>query len=401
MALFQYKAMNPSGRFAAGQMEAVNPADLELRLSRMGLDLIRSREVKRQVRGIGHKRITRQDLIAFLFHLEQLSQAGVPILDALSDLRDTMEHPRFREVIASLIEAIEGGAPLSDAMAAHPSVFDEVMVNLIRAGETSGELAAVLANLTATLKWQDEQIRQIKTLMIYPAVIAVVMTAVILFVMTYIVPQLVKVIETMGQDLPLHTRALIATSDFFVDYWYLVLALPVAVFAAIKYAVRVSPSFRYLVDDLKLRVWVLGPLLKKTILARFAHFFALMYGSGITVLECVRVSEEIVGNAAIREAINRAGSRIADGASISQSMEYAGLFPPLVLRMVRVGENTGALEEALTNVSYFYTRDVEDAVSRLQKAIEPTITLVLGAILGWVMLSVLGPLYDLIASVQL
>lgn len=401
MALFQYKAMNPAGRLAGGQMEAVNPADLELRLARMGLDLIRSKEVKRRTRAVGRKRITRQDLIGFLFHLEQLSQAGVPILEALSDLRDTIEHPRFREVIASIIESIEGGAPLSGALAQHPSVFDEVMVNLIRAGETSGELAAVLANLTETLKWQDDQIRQIKTLMIYPAVIAVVMTAVILFVMTYIVPQLVKVIENMGQALPLHTRALIATSDFFVDYWYVVLALPVLLFAGLKYAVRVSPSVRYTVDDLKLRVWLIGPLLKKTILARFAHFFALMYGSGITVLECVRVSEEIVGNAAIKDAIHRAGGQIADGASISQSLEYAGLFPPLVLRMVRVGENTGALDRALANVSYFYSRDVEDAIARLQKAIEPAITLVLGAILGWVMLSVLGPLYDLVASVQI
>lgn len=328
MALFQYKAMNPAGRMAGGQMEAVNPADLELRLARMGLDLIRSKEVKRRTRSVGHKRITRQDLIGFLFHMEQLSQAGVPILEALSDLRDTIEHPRFREVIASLIESIEGGSPLSEALAQHPSVFDEVMVNLIRAGETSGELSAVLANLTETLKWQDEQIRQIKTLMIYPAVIAVVMTAVILFVMTYIVPQLVKVIENMGQTLPLHTRILIATSDFFVDYWYVVLALPVLLFAGLKYAVRVSPAARYTVDDLKLRVWIIGPLLKKTILARFAHFFGLMYGSGITVLECVRVSEEIVGNAAIKEAIHRAGGRIADGASISQSLEYAGLFPP-------------------------------------------------------------------------
>jgi type IV pilus assembly protein PilC len=367
----------------------------------MGLDLIRSSEVRRRVPRFGRGRITRRDLITFCFHLEQLSQAGVPLLESLGDLRDSLDHPRFREVIAGLIESIEGGATLSEAMERYPSVFDDVMVSLIRAGEATGELTAVLQSLTDTLKWQDEQASHTKKLLTYPLIVTLVVMAVIFFLMTYLVPQLTSFIASMGQTLPLHTRMLIAVSGFFADYWYAILLTPVAAVAVLAYLARVSPPVGFWVDNLKLRAWVIGPLWKKTLLARFTHYFALMYASGITVLECMRISEQIVGNAALREAIGRAGGQIADGASISGSFEAAGLFPPLVLRMVRVGENTGELDRALLNVSYFYTRDVQESVGRLQQMIEPTMTAVLGGILAWVMFSVLGPIYDLITTLQI
>lgn len=400
MSQFQYKAMDPKGRLATGTIDAINLADLEMRLARMGLDLIRARAVKHRSVRLGAARITRRDLIAFCFHLEQLVQSGVPILEGLADLRDTVEHPRFREVIAALIESIEGGSTLSDAMQAFPSVFEPVMVSLIRAGEASGELGNVLRSLTETLKWQDEQMGQTKKLLMYPALVGVVVVGVIFFLMTYLVPQLVAFITSMNQELPTHTRVLIWVSGFLRDYWYVVLGLPVVAFFVIKYLTRVSPQIAHRVDELKLRVPVIGPILKKTILARFAHYFALMYASGITVLDSIRISEDIVGNVAVKRALNQAGGQIADGNSISAAFEYAGLFPPLVLRMVKVGENTGALDTALDNVAYFYTRDVQEAIGRLQQMIEPAMTVVLGGILAWVMFSVLGPIYDLITTIK-
>ena len=322
------------------------------------------------------------------------------MMEALSDLRDSVDDRHLRAVIAQMVESIEGGKTLSGAMEDVPAVFDGVFVNLVRAGEFSGQVERVLTNITENLKWQDEQAAQVKKLMMYPAFVGGVVLLVLVFLMTYLVPQLVSFIATMGQELPMHTKALIATSDFFIDFWYLILFTPVALLLLVLVLINVMPSLQYTIDDFKLRVWVIGPILKKIILARFANYFALMYASGITVLECVRISESLVGNRAVEEATRRAGRQIADGASISAGFEYTGLFPPLVLRMLRVGENTGALDTALLNISYFYDRDVKESMDRLQTLIGPAMTLVMGGLLFWVIVSVLGPIYDMITKID-
>ena len=323
------------------------------------------------------------------------------MIDALSDLRDSVEDHRLREVIAGMIEAIQGGATLSESMAKFPGLFDAVFVNLVQAGEMSGQVGMVLRKVTENLRWQDEQAAHVKQILMYPAIVATVVLGVVCFLMIYLVPQLVQFIENMGEKLPLHTRVLIGVSDIFVQFWYLILPLPVPIVLGGTALRKVSPTFDYAVDDMKLRIWVIGPLLKKIILARFANYFALMYASGITVLECIRISEGLAGNKAVAEAARRAHRQIADGASISSGFEHAGLFPPLVLRMLRVGENTGALDTALLNISYFYERDVRDSIDRIQSMIGPAMTVLLGGLLLWVLSSVLGPIYDLIANIKI
>jgi type IV pilus assembly protein PilC len=400
MPLMQYKAMDERGRISSGRLEAANAADLELRLERMGLDLVNFAEAKIRTSASSGARVPRRELIGFCFQLEQLLSSGVPVLDALVDLRDSVEDRNLREVIAGMIESIEGGKTLSGAMDEFPQIFDGVFVNLVRAGEFSGQMGAVLQKITETLKWQDEQAAQAKKLLMYPTFVGLVVVLVLAFLMTYLVPQLVGFIKNMGQELPWHTQALIGVSNFFVGYWWAIVISPVLIGMTVMMLYKVSPEFQYAVDDFKLRVWVIGPILKKIILARFANYFALMYASGITVLECVRISEGLVGNKAIEEATRRAGRQIADGAGISAGFESTGLFPPLVLRMLRVGENTGALDAALLNISYFYNRDVDESMQRLQAMIGPVMTVVLGGVLGWVILSVLGPIYDLISQID-
>ena len=400
MNQFQYKAMDTRGKLVTGVIDAANPSDLELRLGRMGLDLIRSKQVVRPIPRFGVRAIKRRDLITFCLHMEQLTSAGVPIIEGLSDLRDSLDHPRFREVITAVTESIQGGATLSDGMADFPKVFPAVMVNLVRAGEQTGRLAEVFRNLTETIKWQDEQMAITRKLLTYPALVGTVVIAVIFFLMVYLVPQLLAFVTSMGKQVPLHTRILIAVSRGIADYWYLVLLVPTLVVGTVMYLARVNPVARTLIDDFKLRVWVIGPILKKSLLARFANYFALMYGAGIPVLDCLKVSEDIVGNKALSDAIGRAGRQIGEGASLSGGFDLAGLFPPLVLRMLRVGESTGALEDSLRQISYFYGRDVRESVERLQTLIEPTMTVILGAVLAWVMFSVLGPIYDLITQIK-
>jgi type IV pilus assembly protein PilC len=399
VAVFSYKAMNAQGRFVLGQMDAMNLVDLEMRLRRMDLDFINGKEIKNRPYLPGG-RVSRRELINFCFHLEQLTRSGVPILEGLTDLRDSVVNPRFRGVAAGMIESIEGGKTLSQAMGEHPKVFSAVFCNLVRAGEATGRLPEVLKNLADSLKWEDELASHTRKLVTYPVLVGTVVLAVTIFLMVYLVPQMAAFIRNMGQALPLQTRILIAVSYAFSHYWYLILGVPLATAIAAEVAIQIHPQARLRWDAFKLRLPLIGPIYRKIILSRFSSVFAMMYASGIAVIEAVRTTEDVVGNMVIREGLQRAGQLISEGQNVTTAFQSIGLFPPLVLRMLRVGENTGALDTALANVSYFYNRDVKESVERLQAVIEPALTFVLGMLLLWVMMSVLGPIYDVITRLK-
>lgn len=400
MALFSYKAIDSTGKSTKGLQDAANLIDLELRLKRSGLDLISAKEEEGTI-SFGGSKIKRPDLITFFFNLEQLVRAGVPLLECLGDLRDTMEEAAFREIIASMVESIESGKKLSQAMAEHPNAFDKITVSLTKAGEDSGRLVDVLKNLTESLKWQDEMVSQTKNMMIYPAFVGAVVLAITFFLMIYLVPQLVGFIKGMGQDIPIQTRILLATSAFFVKYWWAMLLMPFVLFGAYRVALISNPGLQYHLDNLKLHVWPTGPILRKIILARFANTFAMMYSSRISILDCISNSRDLVNNQVIAKSLQNVIQEIESGKNLTQSFQQAGIFPPLVVRMLRVGEATGQLDQALLNVSYFYDRDVKDSIKKVQVMIEPTMTIILGALLGWVMLSVLSPIYDIISKVKM
>jgi type IV pilus assembly protein PilC len=398
MATFSYKAIDANGKAAMGQIDALNIVDLELRLKRMGLDLVVGGPTKRG--GSLGRAIKRPDLIHFCFHLEQLSGAGVPLVEGLTDLRDSIENPRFREVISGLIESIQGGQNLSGALASYPEVFSPVFRSLVKAGEDTGRLPEVLKSITENLKWEDELAAQAKKLVMYPAFVGTVVILVTIFLMIYLVPQMIALIKNMGQTIPAHTRALIFVSDLFVHFWWAIFGLPVIAFFALRYLARTNPGVRHKLDAVKLRLPLVGPILRKIILSRFASIFALMYSSGITILDAIRNAEETAGNAVIREGLETAGQQIAEGKTVTAAFQEVGLFPPLVIRMLRVGESTGALDTALLNVSYFYNREVREEIGRVQVLVEPALTVVMGVLLGWVMLSVLGPIYDTISKIK-
>lgn len=299
-----------------------------------------------------------------------------------------------------MVESIEGGKTLSQALAEHPQTFDEVMVSLIRAGEETGALPQVLNNLLESLKWQDELAAHTKKLVMYPAFLGTVVVAITLFMMIYLVPKMAGFIRNMGQEMPTQTKILIATSDFFVNYWYVVLGLPLILAGLVAFMVKSSHAARYRFDDVKLRLPYIGDILRKIILSRFASVFAMMYSSGITILDSIKATEDVVGNLVIREGLEKVGGLIAEGQNVTIAFQNAGIFPPLVLRMLRVGENTGALDTALTNVSYFYNRDVRESIEKVQAMIEPVMTVTIGLILGWIMMAVLGPIYDIITKMK-
>jgi len=399
MALFAYRAVDADGHISTGNLDAANGIDLEMRLRRLGLDLVTFEGVKRST-AARTRQVSRQELITFCFHLSQLLKAGVNIIEALTDLRDTVDNAGFRQVLASILEDVGGGLKLSEAMANHSYCFDNVFVALVRAGEESGQMTEVLDELSENLKWQDEISSQAQKAMVYPTLVFVVIIAVIFVLMTVLVPQLASPFKSLVPKLPRETEVLVFISNIFVRWWYLLLGVPIALVTGALVFARTNEKAQRLIDELGLKVPILGEVRQKIILARFSTYFALLYKAGISVLDCIQICEKIVGNRIMEEGLQRVGRSISEGQGISQAFVATKLFPPLVLRMLRVGESTGALDTALLNVSYFYNRQVRDSISRMQTLLGPATTVVLGFLIMAILYSIFLPIYDVISKIK-
>ena len=399
---YKFKTIDEVGKVRGDSMIASNPMELEKRLNSMGFDLL-SYDEKARAAGsfFRRKKVSRRELINFTFHIEQLLKAGVPLLDCLRDIRDSLDYSHFTDVLQTIIDDIEGGKTLSLALAEHKHIFDDVYVTLVRVGEETGLLAKVLKEMAETLRWQDELAAHSRKIMIYPGIVTVVVLSVVSFLMIYLMPQLLPFIKTMGTEIPTHTKILISVSSAFVNYWYVMLLVPFFIFGGIKILVMSKPEAQYFFDKIKLRIWLFGPLMLKIKLARFANYFAMMYGSGITVLNALKISEGIMNNLMLEDSIRTARDRISEGMQISESFEATGVFPSMIVRMIKIGEDTGAMDDALLNVSYFYNREVRESIDKIEPAMMPVLTILLGGIMMWIMLSVLGPVYDAVANIKI
>lgn len=399
MYTFNYKAINDSGRVLKGEMMADNELDLESRLKELGLDLITSREVRARKSGM-FSRVSIKDMIVFCMHMEQLERAGVPLHEALADARDATDSAKLRNVLATVYESIKTGELFSQALAQHPSVFNEVFIGLIAAGEKTGNLRESYVNLSEHMKWTAELKRKMRKAVAYPCVLLVVLTGVITILMMFVVPQLLDFIISQGFDIPMHTRALIAFSDFFGKYWYIVAATPLLIFFIIFTMYRVSYNFAYKFDALILRLPIIGNVARKINMARFTHFFSVMFNSGIDILDSLLAGKKVVGNRVLQEAIVLVHRSVSEGNRLTDSIRISSQFPNLVVRMFKIGEDSGNLSEALDNINYFYKREVNDAVDSMVGLIQPILTVVMGMMIFWVIAAVFGPLYSSFSEME-
>jgi type IV pilus assembly protein PilC len=394
METFDYRAIDQVGKQAKGRMEARNVADLEVRLQQMGLDLTTVKSTTWVAIHFAKNKVSHRDLVLFCFQLEQLMTAGVPILEGLGDLKETTENGYFKKVLAAIATEVEGGKTLSQALATHADVFDDVFIHLVASGEQTGELPTVFQHLSETLKWQDALFAQTKRLLAYPLFIFVVVMLAVAFLMIFLVPEIVKFMDDLGQALPWNTKLLLFISDAFVNYWWLLIALPAVLITTLTAWVNHNANARYTFDRIKLSLPLAGEVLNKIIMARFARYFALMYRTGIPILTAIKTCENIVGNQVIAEALRGIHDSINAGNSMSDSFKITGLFPSLVIRMISVGERSGALDQSLMHISYFYDRDVDALLQKMLNILEPTLTVVLGLVLMFIMAAVLGPVYE-------
>lgn len=399
MPIYRYTALNNKNRKIRGEITAANDVDLEERLHEIDLDMIDYKEVRAKVSS-PFSRVRLNDMIVLCTHLEQLDKAGVPLLDSLADIRDSTESGKLRDIMADVYEAVKGGLVLSDALKQHPKVFNEVFVGLVAAGEKTGRLSNSFAHLAHHMKWVAELRRKIRKAMAYPITLLLVLTGVITILMLAVVPKLTDFLLSQGFELPIHTRALIATADFFGEYWYLVLTMPIATIVAFVMFYRYSEEFAYRVDTITLHIPAVGNTVRKIDMARFTHFFAIMFKSGIDVLECLDGGRKVVGNRVLQASIDMTKKAVSEGNSLTSALRMSNQFPNLVIRMFKVGEDSGNMDESLENITFFYDREVNDAVDALVGMLQPVMTIVMGAIIFWIVASVFGPLYDTFSKIN-
>ncbi len=395
MSRYRYRACDVHGQIVQGETSAASLVELEARLRERSLEPIHIKPARASwLRG--PRRIPRRELIHFCFHLEQMLGAGVPILDVLAELTDGQGHPGIKAIASDLFTEIERGQPLSAAMKQHPHVFDEVFRCMLHAAESTGDLAPVLRQIAADLARADELRANARKIAIYPLVVGSVLCVAIAVALTQVVPQVATLFRSNGQVLPLSTRLLIGFSDWFRQYAWLLPPALIAAFFAISMTAARRPLLRRRLHALALRLPIIGPITQRLALARIASLLAMLYASGITVIDALASTARATPNLAIRTGIEAAGAHIAAGRGIANAFESTGLFPRLVTRMLRVGEQTGRLDSALEQLVYFYERDAREAIERLQASIEPALTIIMGLLMLWIAIAVLGPIYDII-----
>jgi len=393
MPSYNYAAIDKHGRRIKGVVVADNELDLEARLKQVDLDLTNAKPIKEK-KSSRFSRIRLKDLIILCMHLEQLDRAGVPLHDALADVRDSSESAKLRDVLTGVYESVKNGEVLSKALSSYPKVFSSVFIGLVMAGEKTGQLADSFMHLAEHLKWSAEIKRKIKKATTYPIVLLVVISGVITTLMIFVVPKLVDFILAQGFSLPIHTRALIAVSHAFQFYWYLIFGIPAILITLMTIFYRTSEEFAYKIDALMLRLPLVGKVLHKIDMARFTHFFSVMFNSGIDVLESLSTAGGVVNNRVLKESVELVRTNVTEGTSLTNSLRISNRFPTLVIRMFKVGEDSGNMQSALENVNFFYNREVNDAVEAMVGSIQPILTVVMGTIIFWVIAAVFGPLYD-------
>ncbi len=400
MPRFRYRAANAEGHRIQGELAAINDIDLDLRLRRMGLTLIRARTAQR--RGLlASWHASRRDLISFCFHMQQIARANAPLLEGLKDLISSTENSRFRDLLALVADDLEGGKLLSEALAAHPDVFDRVFVALVRAAERSDQMEIVFARLEARLKQQDELQTEFTRRLIYPSLAALAVLAAAGVLLFYLTPKLALLVTSLNMPMPSATRALISTSELARQHLIWLLPLLALIGVATFIAWRHSPALARRMDGIWLRLPIFGSALRKHILARVSGLLALLLQSGVGLLDALQACADSAGNRVIQLKLLATAQHIAAGEGVANSLQRQELLPPLVLRMVHTGEANGALAEAFENVAWFFERDSRETVTRALTLLEPGLAALLGLLLAVLMLAVFLPVYQIIGELPL
>ncbi len=398
MAFFNYKGRDKDGKEVSGLVEAPSTESAVKLLRSRELFVISIKEARTQS-GFADflarfKKVGFGDVVNFTRQLATMIVAGLSLPDALTILRTQTTNPAFVRLIADVEHSIIGGGNLADSLGKYQNVFSPIYVALVRAGESSGTLDQVLSRLADTLEAQAEFRSKVKGAMIYPVIIVVGMVAVVMVMMTVVIPKLTELYRDFGIELPTATKILISVSDFFVHFWWLMIAGAVGLFVGFG-RWRKTPIGERMVDALILRTPLYGDLTKKVLLVEFTRTLAMLIGSGIHILQGLQTLRNSLGNVLFRNAIDQIGKKVEKGFPLGETFAQYDVFPPIVSQMMKVGEETGKLDDTLTKLSRYFESESEHLVRGLTTAIEPAIMVVLGVGVGFIVISVITPIYNL------
>lgn len=397
MQKYKYRAINDLGKPVRGVLTAANEQDLFAQLQDAGLELIScsdQSEKKSFLSGLSRKKVKIRDLIQFFMNLRQMQAAGISLLDCIADIRDSADNDAFRDVLSEMYRELTEGSSFSESMSSHPNVFNKLHVSLISAGEENGDIQASCQQLVIYLKWVDSMQTMVRKATRYPLFLLIAVVATVVIMMAFVVPQIVGFISTLDQELPMATRSLMATSDFFVAHWLSVLIGFVTLIGGTVALLKVSDGFAYRFDALLLKLPVAGDLVRKINIARFSQTFGALFKGGIDVLGALNAASNTVGNRVLQQSLEDVQNYVKSGDSLSEAMNKSGEFPSMVVRMLRVGEESGNLTEVLDQVAEFYTNDVDEEVQKVISMIEPSLTALLGGMILWIAVGVFGPIYN-------
>lgn len=400
MQKFVYLGINKEGKRVRGDLIATNLPDAERQLAQMGVELLSLRTHEDKFSFLKRKRVSNKDIITMTFQIEQLLRSGVPLLDILNDMQASFPAGYFRDVLAGLYDSMLNGATFAEALSRYPDEFNEVYISLVAIGEKTGQLELILHDLGVNMRWQDELESKAKKIMVYPSIVFSVVMLVITFLMMFLVPELVKFIESMGQELGFLTLSLIAVSNYFVHYWHITAVGVIGLFIGFKLLMYRSDVFRKRVHKWQLDMPLIGSILFKLKIARMTSTMAIMYAAGVSLQQIINMAGKVVGNDYLLDHLKEVERLILDGNSIANSFTSVNIFPPLILKLIKVGETTGRMDEALRNISYFYDREAKELIEKVEPAIEPIITLILAVLVAWVMMATLGPVYDIMGNIR-
>ena len=401
MPVFEYTARHPTtGQIQKGQLDVGSKDDVAQHLRKNRMVLVNVREQPKQLKmPFGGTGIKTRDIVIFTRQFATMINAGLPLVQSLTILAQQTENKALKEITKAVVYDVESGNTLADAFSKHPKAFPALYVNMVAAGEAGGILDTILLRLATFLEKSDALMRKVKSAMIYPGVIFSVAIIAISVLLIFVIPTFETMFASVAMELPLPTRIVIGMSDLLIGFWWVfLLAIAAVVFAIRRY--YATSNGRRQIDGLLLRLPVLGDLLRKSAVSRFTRTLGTLISSGVAILDGLEITAKTAGNRVIHDAVMQSRASIAGGDTIAAPLEKSAVFPPMVISMIAVGEQTGGLDEMLTKIADFYDEEVDVAVGALLSLMEPVMIVVLGVIVGGMVVAMYLPIFDMMNAVQ-
>ena len=396
MAAFTYTARDAKGELKSAMVEATNREDAISQLKKQRLNVIKiDEQTKKKKAG----KVATRDIVIFTRMFSTMINSGLPLVQAMGILAEQSENPNLRDVTKAVVFDVESGNTVADALRKHPNAFTDLYVNMVAAGEAGGILDTILVRLAQFLEKNDAIVRKVKGAMIYPAVILSVAVIAISVLLIFVIPTFQNMFASVNLDLPLPTRIVIGMSNVLKHYWWAIIGVVVGSMFMVNRYYQTAPG-RLQIDALLLRLPVLGDVIRKAAVSRFTRTLSTLISSGVSILDGLEITARTAGNMVIHNAVMESRASIAGGETIAAPLQKSAVFPPMVISMIAVGEQTGGLDEMLSKIADFYDDEVDAAVSALLSLMEPIMIVVLGVIVGGMVVAMYLPIFDMVNAVQ-